>query len=121
MQNSPLDKNRLTSSLMAVSMSKNATEGHVFNLSLITYFVAYFAPTNREPDVYERFGDLAEALQKPIGERYPKVIPPFKAHLKVLLTSTDNGLASTEFRSEAKTKLIERLTAIRGAPLEKAA
>lgn len=80
-----------------------------FNVSMSDYFLAYFAPTDREAIVYQRFGELIEALTQMIVNRYPKVVPTFSAHINHLIIDENLGFASTKFTSEAKTALIEKL------------
>lgn len=95
---------------------ETGVEGSGFYHSLLMYYVAYFNPTNREAVVYDRFGDLLESIASMATEKYPKVMPAFQKHVGDLLIESQPGFASQEFRSEAKTSLIERLSSLQKSP-----
>jgi hypothetical protein len=92
---------------------KTGEKGCGFDTSIRTYFVAYFAHTSREAIIYERFGDLLEAIGMQIKEQYPKVGAPFEAELGRMLQEGNHGFAGKEFQSEAKTGLIKRITTLK--------
>lgn len=92
---------------------KTGKEGCGFGTSLLIYYIAYFASTNRKPLAYERFGELMEALAALIANRYPRVSPRFVEHLTCLVEETNFGFGSKEVQSEAKTQMLEKLAGLK--------
>lgn len=96
-------------------------EGAGFSLSLLLYFIAYFYATDREPILYQRFGEAMEAIETRMVARYPATALVFAKHISRLIKETPFGFGSKEIQSEAKTKMLEKLARLQeGVLLAKA-
>ncbi len=100
---------------------KTHGEGRGFDGSLMTYYCAYFSFTNREPFVYERFGELMEAIASLIVSRYPKVAESFGEYIARRIEDTPYGFGSKEVQSPAKTIMLEKLEVLKSSLLKKQA
>ncbi len=76
------------------------------------YHTAYFGPTEREALVYQRFGELLEAITGLVKENYHGVSAALATELSGMTTRRLGGFGTTEITSVAKTVLVAKLQAL---------
>ena len=74
-----------------------------------SYYVAYVGTTEREPLVYERYGELIQEMFNLISTKYPDASFHFGMLLKYRLTDIKRGFGDISISSPAKIEMREKV------------